>query len=154
MSLTDTTKSDDMILEIEDDPVGSPNVFNAICGIQQFEVERITNMEEDEIEDCDTPSNPLEIARQTRSQGVTVKGEGYFSRRSFTMAYNWWKGGTTLRARIRNADMFANGASGDVYQETGNAYLVMLKNERPTKKRVTAEIEIQFDGVPAETTKP
>ena len=55
---------------------------------------------------------------------------------------------TRLAAPASRASNDDNAASGDIEVEEGAAFLVSLNNERTKGNKVSAEIELNFDGLP------
>ena len=153
MARAQTAKFEEFILEVEFDPTGAPNVYTPICGLIDVEIDRVSNLDEAEIPDCDDESLPLSVEVQVRSQTVTVTGTGSWARQNSTLMLTWWRNGTTLNARLRNENVVVNGVTGDITHEYGPAILSNLKNRRDKGVKVTAELEIRFDGVPDITTK-
>lgn len=151
MALATTAKYEEFILEVEDDPIGSPGTYNALCGLIDVEITRTSNVDTAEVPDCDDESLPLSVERQVRSVEVTVSGTGVWALQSNKTMSDWWYSSTTLNVRIRNAYAEANGAVGDPHTESGPALLTTLSNSRTKGQKVTAEIEIQFDGTPTRT---
>ncbi len=151
MALATTAKFEEFILEVEDDPTGAPGVYNALCGLIDVEVSRTANVDTAEVPDCDDESLPLSVERQVRSIEVTASGTGVWALQSNKAMSDWFYSSTTLNARIRNSYAQTNGASGDPYQEAGPALLTTLSNSRTKGQKVTAEIELQFDGTPTVT---
>ncbi|MGR3376058.1 phage tail tube protein [Salipiger abyssi] len=146
MARAQTLKYEEMILEVEWE-AGSGTHAKA-CGLTDVTINRTSNVDTSEIPECDDESKPLSIERQVRSQEVTVSATGVWARQSHQNLMTWWRNGTTLNVRLRNAKMEADGQAGDIFQESGPALLVSLNNSRTKGQKVTAEIEIQFDGVP------
>lgn len=146
-----TAKFEEFILEVEFDPVGSSGTYSSICGLNDVSFNRNSNTDTSEVGDCDDESLPFAIERQVRSQEVTVSASGSWALQSHEKMMDWWYGGTTLNIRIRNTKVQNDGTSGDTYIEAGPALLTSLNNSRTKGPRVTAEIEIQFDGVPTRT---
>jgi len=62
---------------------------------------------------------------------------------------DWWYNGQVKNIRIQHV----KAAVGDTEYETGPAYLVNLNNAVEKGQKVSADIEIQFDGVPTRTAK-
>lgn len=149
-----TAKFEEMILEVEFDPSGTPDEFTNICGITDVTINRTSNIDTSEIPDCDDESLPLSIERQVRSQEVTVSGTGVWAAGSNQKMMTWWRSGTTLKARLRNAYVENNGAAEDIYAEVGPALLASINNSRIKGQKVTSEIELQFDGVPTTEALP
>lgn len=152
MARATTEKFEEMILEVEFDPTGSPGVYTAICGMTDVTVNRTSNIDTSEIPDCDDESLPLSLERQVRSQEVTASGSGVWALQSAPKLKQWWRSGATLNSRIRDVKIENDGTSGDIYEESGPAILATLNNSRTKGQKVSAEIEIQWDGVPAAGT--
>ena len=148
-----TAKYEEFILEVEFDPDGSPGTFNSICGLIDVTINRTSNTDTTEIPDCDDESLPMAIERAIRSQEVTITATGVWALQSDRKMDDWWRSGKALNTRLRNAKAEADGEAGDVTAETGPALLVNKSNGRTKGQKVTAEIEIQFDGVPTPTAK-
>lgn len=150
MARAQTAKYEEFILELETTP--ESGTYDNICGLTDVTINRTSNVDTSEIPDCDDESLPLSIERQVRSQEVTVSATGVWAATSHDQLMDWWRSGTTLNARIRNAYVETNGTSGEIYAEAGPALLVTLNNARTKGQKVTAELEIQFDGVPTTET--
>lgn len=148
MARAETADYDEYVLEVEFDPDGSPGTFSTICGLTDVTGNHTSNMETSEIPDCDDEGLPFAIARAVRSQEVTISATGVWARQSNHRVMSWWRSATTLNTRLRNANAEANGAVDDIYGETGPAFLVSVSNSRTKGQKVTAEVEIQFDGLP------
>jgi hypothetical protein len=151
MSKAVTAKFEEMILEVEFTPESGQ--YTPICGLIDVTINRTSNIDTTEVPDCDDESEPLSIERQVRSQEVTATGSGVWAQQSHQKMQAWWRSGTTLNARLRNAKVEADGVTGDTIEESGPAILVTLNNGRTKGQKVTSEIEIQFDGVPEPTLK-
>lgn len=148
-----TAKFEEMILEVNFTPLVTPAVFSRICGITDVEITRQSQIDTTEVPDCDDESLPLAIERQIRSQEVMVSGSGVWALEYHERLMDWWYNGTALPVRLRNAKAAADGVVGDTISEQGNAILVTLSNTRTKGQKVTASIELQFDGVPTRTAK-
>ncbi|MCV0396963.1 MAG: phage tail protein [Rhizobiaceae bacterium] len=150
-----TAKFEEMVLEVEFDPVGAAGTFSSICGLIDVTINRTSNIDTSEVPgSCDDESLPLSIERQVRSQEVTASGTGVWARQSHQKMLAWWRTGATLNARLRNKNVEDNGEEDDIYEETGPAILANLNNGRTKGQKVSSEIEIQWDGVPATTLVP
>jgi len=153
MTAATSAKFEELILEVEFDPSGAAGTYTAICGLIDVTVNRTSNVDTSEIPDCDDESLPLSIERQVRSQEVTASGSGIWALQSNQKLMAWWRSATTLNARLRNAKAIADGASGDTTIESGPALLTQLNNSRTKGQKVAADIQIEWDGVPAATVK-
>jgi hypothetical protein len=149
MALATTAKYEEMILEVEWS--GGSGTYTAICGMIDVTINRTSNVDTSETPDCDDESLPLAVERQVRSQEVTANGTGVWALQSHQNLLAWWRSGATKNVRLRNAKAQASGAAGDTIIESGPAILVNLNNSRTKGQKMTAEIDIQFDGVPAVT---
>ncbi|MDJ1463331.1 phage tail tube protein [Nitratireductor sp. GZWM139] len=146
-----TAKFEQMILEIETTP--ESGTYAALCGLTDVTINRTSNIDTTEVPNCNDESLPLSIERAVRSQEVTISATGVWALQSHETIMGWWYGGSTLNIRLRNAKVEADGATGDTETEAGPALLVSLNNSRTKGQKVTAELEINFDGVPTRTAK-
>ena len=149
MARAQTAKYEELVLEVEWTPASGTYV--SVCGLTDVTINRTSQIDTTEVPDCDDESLPLAIERQVRSQEVIVSATGVWANQSHANMHDWWYAGTTLNARIRNAYVEANGTTGDPSIETGPAILATLNNARTKGQKVTADVEIQFDGVPTVT---
>ena len=150
MATAATAKYEQLIIEVETD---TPGTFAAICGMTGATINRTTNVEEDEIPDCDDEGKPFVVQVTPRSQQVSISGTGKWALSSHEMMMDWWYGAAIKNVRIRNAKVVADGATGDTTIEAGPAYLTTLNNEKTKGVSVSAEIAIVFDGMPTRTAK-
>ncbi len=149
MARATTAKFEELILEVEWTP-GS-GTYTSVCGMIDVTINRSSNIDTAEVPDCDDESLPLAVERQVRSQEVTVSATGVWALQSHEKVLDWWYGGSTLNCRLRNAKAQTSGLSGDTTIESGSAILASVQNGRQKGQKVSAEIEIQFDGVPSRT---
>ena len=140
-----TEKYEEMVLEIE----SAPDVFARPCGMKGVTVNRSAELDSDEIPDCDDESKPFSVEKEVRSLTVTVSGSGVWARQSHGMFVEWFYSGTPKKIRLGHL----NAAVGDTEYETGTAFLKSLSNQRTKGKKVTAEIELEFNGTPTRTAK-
>jgi hypothetical protein len=144
-----TAKFEELVLEVE----FSAGVWSNICGLTDVTINRQSQIDTTEVPDCDDESLPLAIERAVRSQEVMISATGVWSLGAHERMLDWWYGGNTLNTRLRNAKAVTSGVTGDTTHETGPAILVSISNSRTKGQKVTAEVEIQFDGVPTRTAK-
>lgn len=138
----------EMVVEVEWE-AGS-GTFAKFCGLTSNNVSRQSNMSTSEVPaDCDDESKPSNLERAVQSQEQTVSGTGVWAAQSNGKALLWWRSGTTKLVRIGHM----NAVVGDPEYETGPAYLTQLNNSREKGQKVTAEIQIEFDGLPDITVK-
>lgn len=134
----------EMIVEIE---TNTPGTWSKICGLTSRTASRTSNMSTSEVPDCDDESLPASLERAVQSQEVTVSGTGVWAAQSHGVMMDWWYSGATKNIRIGHL----KADPGDTEYETGPAYLVSLNNTAERGTKVSAEIEIQFDGLPTRT---
>lgn len=142
-----TAEFHQLVVEIETDVEGT---FSKICGITQRGINRQHNMQTTEVPaDCEDESLPAVVERAVQSSEVTISGTGVWASQSHQLMNDWWYSGAKKTIRVKHA----NAAVGDTEYETGPAILVSLNNSVEKGQKVTAEIEIQFDGLPTRTAK-
>ncbi len=146
-----TAKYEEFILEVEF--TAGSGTYTNICGLTDVTINRSSQIDTTEVPDCDDESLPLAIERAVRSQEVMVSATGVWSLGAHEKMLDWWYSGATLNARLRNAKAVTDGTTGDTTHETAPAILVTMSNGRTKGQKVTAEVEIQFDGVPTRTAR-
>ncbi|MBD3785634.1 MAG: hypothetical protein IE922_01510 [Sphingomonadales bacterium] len=141
-----TQKFEQMTLEISSDGA----TWSKICGLIGVTVTRSTSYDTTEVPaDCDDESLALVVEKQPRSKEVGVSADGVWAQGSHETMMDWFYDGSTKHVRIGNQ----NAAVGDTQYETGLAYLSTLTNVRTKGQKVTASIQIDFDGMPTRTAK-
>lgn len=136
-----------MVVEIETD---TPGTYAKICGITSRGINRQHNMQTSEVpQDCDDESLPAAVERAVQSSEVTISGSGVWASQSHQLMLDWWYGAQTKNVRVQHV----NAAIGDTEYETGPAYLVSISNQAEKGPKVTAELAIEFDGMPTRTAK-
>ena len=141
-----TEKFEQLVLETSD----NGTIWTRICGLVGVTVTRSAQFDSSEVPaDCDDESLPLKVERAIRTIEVNVSGDGVWARQSHEMMLDWFYSGTTRQIRIGNL----NAAVGDTEYETGLGLLSTLTNQRTKGQKVTASLEIQFDGTPTRTAK-
>ena len=144
MARAQTENFHEMVVEIEGN---TPGTWSKICGLTSRTASRTSNMSTSEVPDCDNEALPASLERAVQSQEMTVSGTGVWAAQSHGVMMDWWYSGQTKNIRIGHLKAEA----GDTEYETGPAYLVSLNNTAERGTKVTAEIEIQFDGLPTRT---
>jgi hypothetical protein len=144
-----TEKYEELVLDVEVDPIGSPGVYTSLCGITDVTVTRTANVDETEVPYCDDESLPVSVEVAVRSITVTVDGTGVWAAQSNKAMFDWFYSGATKNIRIRNTAAL----SGDPETEAGPALLTSVVDARTKGQKVTREIAIRFDGVPTATNK-
>ena len=147
MARAQTANFHQMVLEVETAP-GS-GTYAKLCGMTSRGINRQHNMQTSEVPDCDDESLPAAVERAVQSSEVTISGSGVWASQSHETMLDWWYDGQTKQIRVQHV----NAAVGDTEYETGNAYLVSISNQAERGTKVTAEIAIEFDGIPTRTAK-
>lgn len=142
-----TERFEQLTLEVSEDGT----TWTKLCGLVGVTVNRSTSFETSEVPaDCDDESLPLAVERAARSQEVTVSADGVWAAQSHETMMDWWYSGATKQARIGNQAALA----GDTQYEMGPAFLSSLGQSRTKGQKVTANIEIAFDGTPTRVARP
>lgn len=142
-----TEKFEEMVLEISED---DGTTWARICGMVGVTVSRTMQFDTTEVpDDCDDESKPLRTERSPRSVDVSASGEGVWAAQSHGMLMDWFYSGATKLVRVGNL----KAAVGDTQYEEGPAFLPTLNNARTKGQKVTASIQIQFDGKPTRRVK-
>ncbi len=144
-----TEKYEEMILDVEVDPIGAPGVYTPLCGMTDVTITRTANVDETEVPDCDDESLPFSVEVAVRSITVTVEATGVWARSSNKTMLDWFYSGATKKVRVRNTAA----AVGDPETESGPALLTSTVDARTKGQKVTREISIRFDGVPTVANK-
>jgi hypothetical protein len=147
MARATTANFAQMVLEVE--VTEGSGVYSKLCGLTSRGVNRQSNMSTSEVPDCADETLPAAVERAVQSQEVTVSGSGVWAAESHEVMLDWWYSGATKSVRIQHV----NAAVGDTEYETGNAYLVSISNQAERGTKVTAEISVEFDGIPTRTAK-
>ena len=145
MTAATTAKYEQMVLETSPDGT----TWTRICGLTDVEISRSANLDTVEVPDCDDESLPFGVERQPRSLEFSVSATGVWAQESHGTMMDWFYSSAAKQLRIGhlNADV------GDTEYETGSGYLTNLSHSRTKGQKVTASIEIQFDGNPTRSDK-
>lgn len=138
-----------MVLEVE----FTTGTWSKVCGLIDVTITRTANVDTTETPDCADETLPLYVEREVRSLEVTVSASGTWALASHEKMMDWWYSGTTLPVRLTNDKVVADGATGDTTIEQGPALLTTLTNTRTKGQKVSAEVEMQFNGLPTRTAK-
>jgi Phage tail tube protein len=125
-------------------------VWSKLCGLTSRTVNRTTTIQTTQVPDCDDESLPAAVERAVQSAEVTVAGTGVWAAQSHGTLMTWWRAGTTKNIRIGNV----KAPSGTILYEIGPAYLTQLNNVAQYGQKVTADIQIEFDGMPLVQNAP
>lgn len=149
MAYATTANFHETVLEVEFDPIGGPGVYSRICGLTSRDINRTSNMSTSEVPDCDDESLPAAVERAVQSQEATSAPSGVWSAESHEKLLDWWYSGATLNIRFHHV----KAPSGATEYETGPAYLTSVSNKAVRGTKVTADLNIEFDGLPVRTPK-
>lgn len=145
MARATTANFHQMVLEVE--WVASSGTYAKVCGLTGRGINRQHNMQTSEVPDCDDESLPAAVERAVQSSEVTVGGTGIWSAESHGLLLDWWYSGATKNIRIQHV----NAEAGDTEYESGAAYLQSINNQADRGTKVTAELAVEFDGLPTRT---
>lgn len=124
--------------------------WTKICGLIGVTINRTAQFDSTEVPaDCVDESLPLRIEKSVRTVDVTVSSEGVFAQQSHKTLSDWFYSGATKQVRIGHDATL----TGDPQYERGPAFLTTFNNVRAKGQKVTASIEIAFDGTPTRTNK-
>lgn len=140
-----TEKYEEMVLEVET----AANTWTRICGLKDVTVNRSLELDTDEIPDCDDESAPFEKVSEARSITVAVQASGVWAQQSNKTLMDWFYSGATKNVRLGNL----KAAVGASEYEKGPAFLKNLNNSRNKGKAVTADIDLEFSGIPERIAK-
>jgi hypothetical protein len=137
----------EFVLRVEGTP---PGTYFPICGLTSRGINREHNMNTTEVPFCDDETLPAAVERAVQSSSVTMDATGSFAEQSHKTLYDWWKSGATKNIQIE----YLNAASGAIQFEQGPAYLTKLANSVARGEKLSADMSIEFDGIPTVTTAP
>ena len=143
MAVATTQSFDQMVLETSEDGT----TWTKICGIVDVTVTRSANMDSAEVPDCDDESLPLSLEKSVRSVEVSASGTGVWAQESQDLLKDWFYSSASKRARISDT----NASSGESEIESGFAFLTNFTTGRTKGQKVSASIEIMWDGTPTVT---
>lgn len=147
MARATTAKFHQMVLEVES---ATPGTWTRLCGITSRGISRTSNMETSNVPDCDDESLPDAVERSVQSQEVTIEASGVWAAESHKTVMDWWYSGQAKNIRIHHV----NAPVASTQYETGLAYITSMNNVAERGPKVTAEMTIEFDGIPTRTAKP
>lgn len=147
MARATTANFHQMVLEVEF--TADSGVYSRICGLTGRGINRTSNMSTSEVPDCDDESLASSVERAVQSQEATIAASGVWSAESHEKLLDWWGSAATLNVRIHHV----NAEVGDTEFETGPAYLTSINNQADRGTKVTADLSIEFDGLPVRTPK-
>lgn len=143
MAVATTQEFEELVLEVAS-TVGSPVSWSKLCGLVDVTITRTSNLDTAEVPDCADESLPLSLEKSVRSIEISISATGVWASESWEIFADWFYNSERKLIRIGNL----GAASGDTQYETGFAYLSNLTNARTKGQKVSAQIEIMFDGTP------
>lgn len=149
MALATTERYEELIVEVEFDPVGASGTYTSICGLKDATITRQSNVDTEEVGDCSDESLPFAVTKSVRSIEMMISGTGTWAQESHSKMLAWWRSASTFNVRVRNTAV----ASGQIEIEAGDAFLTRLNNQRTKGKVVSADIQIEFETLPTTTNK-
>jgi hypothetical protein len=145
MAFASTGTFSKLVIEVE--WVAESGIYSKWCGLTSRGINRQSNMNTTNSPDCDNEDAPSQVERSVESQEVTISGSGVWASESHKNAMDWWYSGLTKNVRVQHV----NAPVGSTEYETGPAYLVTLSNSVEKGQKITAEISVEFDGLPTRT---
>lgn len=141
-----TERFEQLVLETSE----NGTTWTRICGLIGVTVTRTAQFDSTEVPaDCADESLPLQVEKAIRTIEVSISADGVWAAQSHGDMIDWFYSGTTKRVRVGNL----NAAVGDTEYESGPAFLSTLTNQRTKGQKVTASVQIQFDGTPTRAVK-
>ena len=142
-----TERFEQMTLETSE----NGTVWTKICGLVGVTINRSAQFDTSEVPaDCADESLPLKVERSARTIDVTVSADGVWAQQSHKTMSDWFYSGAIKQVRVGHAATL----TGDPQYEQGPAFLTSLNHVRQKGAKVTASIEIAFDGTPTRVNKP
>ncbi|MGA0615324.1 phage tail tube protein [Paracoccus sp. KR1-242] len=143
-----TEKFEQMTLEVATDETGT--TWAKVCGLVGVTITRTATWDSTETPgDCDNEALPMDVEREFRSLQVSVSADGVWAQQSNDMMLDWFYNGERKTIRLGNQ----NAAVGDTQYESGPAIMTTLTNQRSKGQKVTASIQLEFDGKPTRLAK-
>ena len=147
MPATISVRFEQMTLETSE----NGTVWTKICGLVGVTINRSAQFDTSEVPaDCADESLPIKVERSVRTIDVTVSADGVWAQQSHKTMSDWFYSGAIKQVRVGHAATL----TGDPQYEQGPAFLNSLNHVRQKGAKVTASIEIVFDGTPTRTNKP
>ena len=141
-----TEKFEQMRLEVSEDGT----TWAMLCGLVGVTINRSAQFDTSEVPaDCADESLPLRVEREIRTIEVTVSADGVWEQNAHETILDWFYSGASKQIRLGHL----NAIVGNTQYESGPAILSSYNNQRTKGQKVTAAIEIQFDGTPTRIAK-
>ena len=138
-----TERFEQMTLEVATDEGGT--AWAKLCGLAGVTITRTATWDTSEFpSDCDDESLPMTQARDFRSLQVSISADGVWAQQSNDTMLDWFYNGERKLIRLGQQ----NAAAGQTQYERGPAIMTTLTNQRTKGQRVTASIQLEFDGTP------
>ena len=141
-----TEKFEQMRLEVSEDGT----TWAMLCGLVGVTINRSAQFDTSEVPaDCADESLPLRVEREIRTIEVTVSADGVWEQNAHETILDWFYSGASKQIRLGHL----NALVGNTQYESGPALLSSYNNQRAKGQKVTAALEIQFDGTPTRIAK-
>ena len=141
-----TEKFEQMRLEVSE----NGTTWTMLCGLVGVSISRSAQFDTTEVPaDCNDESLPLRVERAIRTVEVTVSADGVWERNAHQTILDWFYSGASKQIRLGHLNVLV----GNTQYESGPAILSSYNNQRTKGQKVTAAIEIQFDGTPTRIDK-
>lgn len=141
-----TERFEEMVLEVE---TTTPGTYAKLCGLVDVEITRTANVQTTEVPDCADESLPHQVERVVSSIEVTVSASGVWAQSSHETMMAWFYSAQTKNIRLAHT----KASVGDTEYETGPALLSSLGHARTKGAKVSASINLEFDGTPTLSDK-
>lgn len=118
--------------------------FTVVCGMTTKGVQRSANVSSTVVPDCADEDAPAFEEKAVNSLSISISGSGVWAAENHGVFMAWFYSGLAKNIKVRHL----NAAVGTPEYEEGPALLTSLNNAVERGQKVTAEINIEFDGQP------
>ncbi|SMO78745.1 phage tail tube protein [Paracoccus laeviglucosivorans] len=138
-----TERFEQMTLEVATNEGGTE--WTKLCGLVGVTITRTATWDTSEVPaDCDDESQPMRQERDFRSLQVSISADGVWAQQSNDIMLDWFYNGERKLIRLGHQ----NAAVAATQYERGPAIMTTLTNQRTKGQKVTASIQLEFDGTP------
>ena len=125
-------------------------VFTAICGVMQKDIDYASDVVETEMPDCSDESLPSFKNTGIKAISIKVACSGKWTKESHGIMLNWWKSAANKNIKLR----YVTAATGDVEYINGPAICANLKNGVSKGAYMDGSFDIMFASQPTYVLKP
>lgn len=130
---------------------GTPTeIFTAVCGVMQKDIDYSSDIVETEIPDCADESLPSYKNAGIKAVMIKVSCSGKWTKESHGTLITWWKTSTPKNIKLR----YVTAATGDIEYINGPAILGNLKHSVSKGAYMDGSFDIMFAAQPAFVNKP